>query len=788
MSEQAAIGKALVDACASYMSSRSWDPYDVREGLHDLWRLSAREDCCYDRVSIGLSYALWYHARRTQDALRALSPSIEEHDGDLDLLDLGCGTGATLWAIAVARRNGHLPGRVRVHAVDGSPPMLDAAKSLWWSLRAHADLGAACAGIDVTFSCQSWTQPLAELDEPWIVGAYLFDDSDEQRVDEVAEALQRVAIHNRVSRIHLLGSSGKRRILEAACARFGDWTPATPALAAVQWRGEVVGLHALRQQLYRDVDANVPWEARRPTFDGDSVVGARLLAPFDVGGQLPLGPLSVMPLDDAQVRAAQPARPPQLGVIVGAAGSGKSRVLVERLALTIEDRIARREPIAALVTTFNTQMVSQLGSWLEERLERSPTVHLRRRRPGEGRELFTDPDDARRSVTLLNWDKVPTRLFGVDPISGGTGFRVKLEKRIDKVPDELQPGLHGRVVDPSFLEAELQRIIWGLRVADLDGYLKAKRDGRGSQLGQQQRRTLWWILMGRDHPELFPHVRMRANALADVGEVPVFDAVFLDECQDFTPADFGLLSQLVTDARHIVAFGDETQAMQLGPSYRRPGTLAGRDGRSRRWTQLALEGSYRLPLRICEAVQPLAAHLDAQHLHHDADGEPVLTDFVLPQAMKSSVLGIRPIVVTGTHAEVRQQIAEIIDCYGALFEQLPPAARRITIAESDRWLQAQLAQCVEGYAVEATTMRRIKGLERPLVLWSTRAILDVDEAKGEWVYTILTRTTTLLVIVLSVSTQPEIAELVGVLRRDRLLFWTEAAEKAFDRLVAASAW
>jgi hypothetical protein len=79
-------------------------------------------------------------------------------------------------------------------------------------------------------------------------------------------------------------------------------------------------------------------------------------------------------------------------------------------------------------------------------------------------------------------------------------------------------------------------------------------------------------------------------------------------------------------------------------------------------------------------------------------------------------------------------------------------------------------------------MRTIKGLERPVVVWSTRAEIDADDSLLEWIYTILTRTTGVLIVLLSVETPEEVRRILGRLREDRVLPWTAQAEQRFEEL------
>ncbi len=199
---------------------------------------------------------------------------------------------------------------------------------------------------------------------------------------------------------------------------------------------------------------------------------------------------------------------------------------------------------------------------------------------------------------------------------------------------------------------------------------------------------------------------------------------------------------------------------------------------------------------MCEAVAPLATRLkqhritgrrqDDEQIEDDEDGSS-LDDIVLPVAVKSAVLGVRPIVLAGTVGQIGAQVGEVIDQYAQLFKPAVGRPSLATIAEGDVVMRQILQSLVKagrlptGLRVESASMRRIKGLERPLVLWSTRAEIPLVETAPEWIYTILTRTTGVVVIALSEHTPTHIKTIVGHLDSTRLLFWTQHAENEFRR-------
>src|SRR4051794_25697380 len=97
------LDRALAAGLHEIYESGQWSTFQLDASLEDLLKLSRRADACYDRPSTGWAYAAWYHGRRTQDSLRLLAPAIVGRTGSVTIVDLGAGTGATLWALAALR-------------------------------------------------------------------------------------------------------------------------------------------------------------------------------------------------------------------------------------------------------------------------------------------------------------------------------------------------------------------------------------------------------------------------------------------------------------------------------------------------------------------------------------------------------------------------------------------------------------------------------------------------------------------------------------------------------------
>jgi hypothetical protein len=165
--------------------------------------------------------------------------------------------------------------------------------------------------------------------------------------------------------------------------------------------------------------------------------------------------------------------------------------------------------------------------------------------------------------------------------------------------------------------------------------------------------------------------------------------VFVDECQDFTRSDIRLLARAPRDPRHLCMAGDASQAIHLGRSYNRPG-IAGAQ-----WKTHLLEGSYRLPLRVCEALQPLARNIRSSHLASRLEDD---LDTVLLRSRKASVAGFRPIVLTGQH--LADQLGDVLRAY--VFEGSGSACWRRTAAGAPARPRAAPPAIARGWSSRAT--------------------------------------------------------------------------------------
>ena len=778
-----------------------WSTYERAKAFEQTLNLGGEKDCNYDRPTVGIAYATWYMPRRIQDATRALIPIIcNSEKSEISIVDLGCGTGATWWAVHFILRAmaecGLNPPTVKIIACDISVPMLSVANSLWNRL-----IATQSSKVQVTAELNSWTA-LRNLPHGSIVFAsYLLDQSDKYRIVEVGRTLRRLAETAQASDVLIIGASNKRFITAAGIQEFTNnrlpWQEVNTAFAPQIWSGAIHELSSLRKRLTlgcggiseRYGSSKIPsW-----TPDGADYVHIQNPTGFETLFGEPNSPENFA-LDEAQERASTPDN--RMTAILGAAGSGKSRVLVERVARTIKLDLVRKDlkRSSYLITSFNKGVRSQLRQWLIERIQNDPELSTKSNIFGE--ELLVI--DMRVEIRILTWDTVIKRSFSLptnspssDTEAAITGIiRVWAGTNAERI-SWLQAN---QWVTPKFVLQEIKRVVYGQQAITLQTYLDTERKGRpGPRLSKQRKSAIWSLLDPTNREQLWIDRRIDALKKLNSGFSPTrFDHIFLDECQDFVAADFRLLESLITDTHRLVVCGDGAQALHTGPSYSRPRTIG-----NARWNEHVLEGSYRLPIRVCEAISPIAEAIQklraTQGGAQDEDEflDPDLPDITLPQSVKNAEIGIRPIILAPTSLDqFKQQIIEVSDFYAPLVQGNRDSNPIITNADnSNKECSTALGQAARAgkvqYTIENSSMLWIKGLERKYIFWSTFFnVASPGAATYEWVYTILTRTTRLLVLMLSQNTSDDLKALIGRMHKDSLLFWDEEAEHRFNEFAA----
>ena len=763
-----------------------YSDFELRAGYEELWKLSDGKDLAYDRPSIGLHYALLYHLERTHLLVRGLIPLLAEQRKPLTIYDVGCGTGATAWAVAVIKQACWNAGvdapRVRLTGLDTSPFMLKAADLLWNALPDH--LRRHFSPVN---QLGSWdrTQVASDKDsESLMVGSYLFNASDRFHLDEVDAGLTRFSDRLGVDRFLLLTPWRKTYLADALVKRSnwernGSFFP----YGANLWDGIPGRTSSFRHKLWKHIRETSTVLGRGygpPRWNRDYDQPYRLLDRTD--DQLIRTDTNVW--NQLSLEQQNITKPDQrLTYVVGSAGSGKSVVLIERLVQCM--KVARRSepPPRILVTSFNKEMVEKLIDLAIERIGLSKNVHLIPVRDEGDREAVDWSMQARNingvtaKIRFINWDKLPTRVWK--------------ESQYDSVLDEPAAEGHGdhrspvrRIhgYDQNYIDNELRLIVYGLEAMNFDKYIETRRRGRGDRLSRKQRIEIWPSLKRvSEQGDIWLRRRMAAwrhneSALRSGGRMALRHScrdlthVFVDEGQDMTRADIRMLVHTPSRPQRLFMVGDSTQALHnygIGPRPQIPGAS---------WVVPVLDGSYRLSALASDALADLAKSvLEGQASRRcGSDGE-------VPQVSRSAVPGPRPVIVSGADPDGMLQAMETMQLFDLQADGPTMTWHVVQEGSKPSGIYEGIAQHYDN--VPQLSMLKHKGLERSLVVFPTDARPPVGKSVPEWVYAALTRARSVLMIAVHPATDPAVANVLRHLQADKLMFWDQAAKDAWHEML-----
>lgn len=775
------LDKACATACEDMWREGGCSDFELREGYRELWNLSQGTDLAYDRPSIGLHYALWYHLQRTHLLIRGLLPLLVDSRTPLTIYDVGCGTGATAWAAAVivqAGRDANVDvSRVRVYGCDTSPFMLKASKRLWSALP-----NQLTSHFTPENRLGSWSEypPGEDNGRTLVVCSYLLNASDQQYLNEIDTSLTRFADQVGAKRLLMLLPAGKVHLAEAL-RRNQNWQRQTSFRAHPDiWTGRADCVADLRGSLLLSIGKFSPREPAW-TYEGSSF---RYYA--RTADELFRQELAWFELNEEQDRWAKPTET-TCTALVGPAGSGKSVVLVERLVRVIES--AHLEAPRILVTSFNKHMVEQLIRWTCERIDMSDSAHLisgsESDNPGEAHQDMTARNAYSVDATIWfrNRDKLPTQVWET-PTRGLELLR--------------GPKTAARATDPSlfkgadnwtsreFLENELELVLYGMEAMDYEKYVdssKLERSGR-PRLGRGRRALLWPHIVAQSNANTahnkYLHRRMAAwrhneEALKRGERIalqrPFEDVthVFVDEVQDLTRADIRLLAHTLSNRKRLFVTGDAVQALHTHGINPRPDIVGAR------WRIRRLFGSYRLPALVSSVLATSARSIRDDQIRRGADEEGGI-----PDVCRTAVPGPRPVVVAGGNLAEVIQAMEMMRCF-------VPQDRQATtwhvIHEqgSPGILFESLGRAEAG--VRKCSMLAFKGLELPLVLFPTDIQPPFGKSVPEWVYTALTRANGVLMIAVPPEgTHHAVADALRLLDAGNLMFWSQQARDAWKTM------
>ncbi len=787
------LDEACATACRAVYNSGDWSISELQKGYDELWRLSEGKDLAYDRPSIGLHYALWYHLQRTQTLIRVLAPLLRARQGRISIYDIGCGTGATAWAAAIIsaamREIGNQTPLIRVSGTDTSPFMLDIGCHLWHALCDRLNIDQEFYKTDHG----DWTALPSNYEHggyKLLVCSWLLNATDSTYLDEIKSWLTKTADRVGADQMLLLSSPGKQRIVnKLAESRY--WSDITDNPNSIQplpalWNSKIQEVAKVHSALLDRIDR----KSSEPCWMTSGKPPSKRLLQRQ-REQIPgLSGPKPTELNDEQDKAAEPTE--RLTAIVGAAGSGKSLVIRERVVRVIEQASAA-EPPRILVTAFNKLMVDQLAKWTLARIKRSELkLHIKRHLKFKDRsqELEVTNSGVTAIIYFLNYDKLPTRVWEKGPCRNPFTSITASDSRLST---RSRPQASKSHLKSNFLEMELRLVLFGLEALDFDRYTDPdhpkpiRRTGRRIRLSRNQRVEVWQALENFCKSEEWSVRCIRRRVTAYLNNKQRLTAgqqmklqkryrglthVFVDEAQDMTRADLRMLAHTPPKPQRLFIAGDSAQALHTGGTSPRP-DIAGA-----RWDPQNLTGSYRLPALVCTALQPLAEHItEAQPVRSDESGQ----HGSIPEVQRSAVPGPRPVIVDGTNTNEMIKAMRTMSHFANSHIKDSSTWRVVHESSSSNPILKTLSQ--QGIPYCEMSLLKKKGLEFPLVLFPTNTQPPKDETEAEWLYTALTRAKSVVMIAVFEPINEMVAQALALLNPENLMFWDDNARNAWNRLI-----
>lgn len=799
-SEQQNIDKAIASAGIKYCNEHKTEPnfqYDLKQCHIESYNLIRGKDLCYDRPNTAFAYSLWYHPRRINTFLSFFLDKVLEHQGQhIEVFDLGAGAGAIQWGLGLIyaglKRLGKNPPRITVINIDTSPFMLNYNKEYLWKefLEFYPEIDNS---FIVEYEVNSWNNERdLETSNPILAASYLFDASDDKA--EIANDFKSLVNKYKPNTVLLLTSSQPEKVqflkeLEKEFKQQGYDTfnvlesnlifnqPLTNINKIRTALGTKLNISELQRECSWTDKSHSGLVLKKSQSEITYTYGSKSIASLDIYNP-PITVRREVKLNDKQKRAARNTETPS--IIVGPAGCGKSIVITEKIKNIVEESNYSPD-LKILLTTFNKELIGKLGEWLKDLLDSAKySIRYDANFYGYNKKSchFIFKNSTHTNIRLLHFDMLPKLVGGVKYrglVNHEQHFSL-LREIIQKVKQEekINNDHFDNILNPDFLFEEYHRVIYGLQVGISKGedtYLNVTRKGRGNNpslpKNSEKRKLAWKCLkeyaqrMHKEGIESFTLRRQYLFSKLKSGEVkPNYDYILVDEFQDCTEADFEIFYMMIKDPNHLTIAGDLAQSIHLGTTARIP-----RDKEMTRRQFHRLDGSYRLPVRISECIKQLSYAI-VQRYRND-EGVTEITPY------KGSPPGSRPIVVYGqTYVEIAEKVKEVFKHY-KIYD-----LERITILEKDTELQQEIVN--RGLIAETDTILSLKGLEKECVLWSTRIPLEFEKEVFEFSYTIITRTSCILIIALTNDTQNIYKKILGLLNRERLIMWDKETEQKFD--------
>ena len=813
-----ALAKGLRDAWDLSPSSTSKGEelhrteYDVTECMRELLEIKSGSDFCYDRPGSAFAYAAWYHGERVNQFVGVLNccPELDVRDRPWRVIDLGAGTGAVAWAIAARELSSDLSQKrppICLQLVESSRPMLRLAWRLWQELESEFSNEGLKDRVTIqSWRHESWPQLLPATESTDLLTAhYLFDHSEtgeQSKLNESVQLFRKQLRYQRVARLLCCITDQKKQVLNQLGSEMKDhgWSVSvsTPASGPLKGELECVGKFRLERTHQMADSSFFKAASRTPTYEGTARTGASVLFASSSSLFQDLGGIEDV-LTREQERALDDRRPNVS--IKGSAGSGKSLVLALRLARFVKSVASSTSGESVLFLSFNKSLVEKVAC---DTRDHCASREIQLEPKSESYSILTV--GGRPRIHFGTLDSIVSQIFShrkyqdepspsnlivqarkiCQEVNNGSWINA-LPISVAPLAMNGEPGVCGRSLSRTarFIADEYKTIYFGRAACITKDYIDTKlvtRSGRGAGLTSQQRNNCAALLCQFDH--MF--FRRRCEALT-ANPKSQFSAVVIDEAQDFTTVDFRLAARLLRNGGSWTIAFDASQAIRTGVTFSPPRMNHG-------WSQNRLTGSYRMPLRVCEALIPVVSHIRRQQEQLGIEDDLLSAP---PVAARMSVLGSRPIVIaTRGPKEFAVQVHRLLHTFDPPSDQKP--GHQIVVLERDeelkKSLNAELAEPLNGKLQAHSKVTSLsssvlaeKGMEFPWIVWSTRAQPSEPIDIHRLCYTIVSRCTRHIIIWLQLNddggpdqTLAPIFAGVGSLRRDRLLVIDQATENALN--------
>lgn len=795
------LDKTIADAAENFRLENQSENfiYDCSETSRELWYLSQGEDLCYDRPTIAFTYSLWYHGKRVNTFLRYYFNLILQslNEERIDIVDLGAGTGAVQWAVGIVysglRELNIKAPKIRIVNIDSSPFMLHYNQQYLW--KSFINEFEYSKEIHAEYEVNSWINTERNKNtNVWLSASYLFDHSENSK--EITLEFEKLVKEHNPSKLLLLSAKPKSHLVDVVANNIsskGYDLPQNINNSYLQvFSNNLKYVNEYRSKL--QTENNYGFKGMS-SWNIDSLYGKVLIkrqGTFSFG----LDKLDMyvsaqkdrtkIKLTDEQLKASENTG--KQTIIVGPAGCGKSVVLTQRIKNIVEQKGKEYDPnLRILLTTFNKDLVKHLSDWIEQILDPVRCTRVYDEWNGKRKDhcWFKFKDSNQFNIYILHFDILPTkigRLGWVNTTLNNEGieqFHLKVMQRVAfnyAEVNKLDQKKYAKILDADFLMNEYQRIIYGEQCVNEKEYQQKERTGRGNnptlRYNSPRRKIVWQIIceylkfLKTNNPPLANFTMQRQRFLRKLIQniiTTTFDYILVDEIQDCTRADYLIFQKILKYQNNFILAGDLAQSIHLGSSVHFP---------TSEFEKIKLKGSFRLPFRISEAIKPLSIIINEKFRRRNANGE---TEIINPY--KGSPPGARPIFVYGKNLEqLSLKLKNIFYSYKIF------GLDHISIYESDKNLSDDLN--LKQVNASSEIILKTKGLEKSCVLWSTRIDVDTKTDEHEFIYTILTRTTSILIIAVCETVIEKYADIINSFYENpkKLILWDNETVVEMQRI------